>query len=137
MSESGVSEKVIGKALGIFQDSNKSNTAVGVGDNEMGLKDDELYYWALLKTLRADMKSEKLCTDYINITDPPGRCYWINSPAHSDQNFSKGTENSKLSLHEVDDVELAFSEITFSTTMFTDHSPHHYEHCLELLCSLI
>lgn len=38
-------------------------------------------------------------------------------------------------LHEVDDVEIAFSEVTFSTTMFTDHSPHHYEGSLQLLAA--
>ena len=118
-TEKGIAESVISKTLGVFQDE-----AIGKCAN---VKDD-LWYWALLKTLRADMKAEKLY--------PPGLCYWINSPTDE----SKQQDNSPVQLHEVDDVETAFSEVTFATTMFTDQyplfngsSPHHYEGSLEFL----
>jgi hypothetical protein len=108
---------VIGKVLGIFQDS-----LTGSAEPK-----DDLWYWALLKTLRADMRAEKLY--------PPGRNYWINSPASDHDAPDSSSKAPLVQLHEVDDVETAFNEVTFSTTMFTDHSPHHYEGSLELLWS--
>ena len=44
-----MSERVIGKVLGISNDQTD-------GSKEA----DELWYWALLKTLRADMRADKL-----------------------------------------------------------------------------
>lgn len=55
-TETGIAENVIGKVLGIFKESLE-----GTKNEEK----DDLWYWALLKTLRADMKAEKLY--------PPGR----------------------------------------------------------------
>ncbi len=118
--EEGMAESVIAKVLGVFKQANQPQ------DQER----DELWYWALLKTLRADMKAEKLY--------PPGRVYWINGKDTGFSSTDNGQEKedshtTPLSIWEVDDVELAFSEIVFSTSMFTDHSPHHYEGSLELL----
>jgi hypothetical protein len=45
----------------------------------------------------------------------------------------EGSRKARIQLHEVEDVVNAFSEIQFSKTMFTDHSPHHYNGSLELL----
>lgn len=122
-----MAEGVIGKVLGIFQE-NKTNSQ-GVPE----IHRDDLWYWALLKTLRADMKAEKLY--------PPGTVFWIN--ANNDQfqdnvvsetvDVDANVNTTPLSISEVDDVEITFSEIVFSTSMFTDHSPHHYEGSLELL----
>ncbi|KAI8913296.1 hypothetical protein EDD86DRAFT_200197 [Gorgonomyces haynaldii] len=117
-TEKGVAETVISKALGIFKDSIVGNSNDGA---------DDLWYWALLKTLRADMRAEKLY--------PPGRVYWINSPQTDVQ--AVGGKMFQVRLHEVDDVEIAFSEIAFSKSMFTDHSPHHYEGSLELLAKAV
>jgi hypothetical protein len=109
-NEQGMAEGVIGKVLGVFQQP--------VPETER----DDLWYWALLKTLRADMKAEKLY--------PPGVVYWINANPHgynqdrpvdtSKLNGAKEAETTLLSISEVDDVEIAFSEIVFSTSMFTD-----------------
>lgn len=78
------------------------------------------------------MKAEKLY--------PPGLVYWINANHTGFAEQKKVAtlekidhETTLLSISEVDDVEIAFSEIVFSTSMFTDHSPHHYEGSLELL----
>jgi hypothetical protein len=109
-NEQGMAEGVIGKVLGVFQQP--------VPESEK----DDLWYWALLKTLRADMKAEKLY--------PPGLVYWINANPHG-YTQDRPVEPSKLpksgdhdttllSIAEVDDVEIAFSEIVFSTSMFTD-----------------
>nr|KAJ3416134.1 hypothetical protein HK105_001335 [Polyrhizophydium stewartii] len=129
-NEKGMAERVIGKVLGIFRDY----TPTGAPD------EDSLWYWALLKTLRADMKAEKLY--------PPGTVYWINANTTPDMVPSLGRaaraassgavvvspkKTIPISIHEVDDVEIAFSELVFSTKMFTDHSPHHYEGSLELV----
>lgn len=77
---------------------------------------------------------------------PPGKCFWINSPAseHTPEpplaSSSTSPVTSLFQLHEVDDVEIAFAEVMFSSTMFTDHSPvilclfqHHYEGSIGLL----
>jgi hypothetical protein len=112
--EEGMAESVIAKVLGIYKEEER----------------DELWYWALLKTLRADMKADKLY--------PPGRIFWING-REGDQVVDPTVDKagtSLLSIWEVDDVEDAFSELFFSTSMFSDHSPHHYEGSLELLMSL-
>ncbi|KAI8899404.1 hypothetical protein BC833DRAFT_585794 [Globomyces pollinis-pini] len=121
--EEGMAEGVIGKVLGVFSEHQKPKQS-GVHLSE---PHEDLWYWALMKTLRADMKADKLY--------PPGTVYWINAD-HESVNADMQPENSKtsmLNLYEVDDVEIAFSEIVFSTSMFTDHSPHHYEGSLELL----
>lgn len=156
--EEGLAESVIAKVLGIFREE----SGYGMGGGGRGSTSplqaeskerDELWYWALLKTLRADMKAEKL--------HPPGRVYWINgqqsgfvtdqepasstTPTESEDDESldgekdkkKRQETTPLSIWEVDDVEIAFSEIVFSTSMFTDHSPHHYEGSLSLLSKLV
>lgn len=88
--------------MGIFKDSLIAAPSVDR---------DELWYWALLKTLRADMKAEKLY--------PPGRVYWINSPTLEEDGI-QASKPSFVKLDEVDDVEMAFSEIAFATHMFTD-----------------
>jgi hypothetical protein len=112
--EDGIAETVIGKALGIFKEP------------EGEIKDD-LWYWALFKTLRADMKAEKLY--------PPGKVFWINSPITTTKTTMPHHVHVRVDL--VDDVETAFSEIAFSTTMFSDHSPHHYQGSLKMLITKI
>jgi hypothetical protein len=152
--EEGMAESVIAKVLGVFG-----------AEKEADKERDELWYWALLKTLRADMKAEKLY--------PPGKVYWINgqdngfavvdtkesptsSPSTSSFDYGSSTarsnassptppvpptppplETTPISIWEVEDVEMAFSEIVFSTSMFTDHSPHHYEGSLSILAKLV
>ncbi|KAI8587460.1 hypothetical protein BDZ88DRAFT_398537 [Geranomyces variabilis] len=110
-NEQGMAERVIGKVLGVFKSSAPPS-------------EDDLYYWALLKTLRADMRAEKLY--------PPGEVYWLDATtpaivASSSPAAGHQTEPAKgpriataLTVHHVDDVERAFSEFTFSRTMFLD-----------------
>jgi|1048.fasta_scaffold212489_1 hypothetical protein len=64
------------------------------------------------------MKAEKLY--------PPGTVYWINGIEDdnediiTDKSQKSNSTNTKISLYEVEDVETVFSDITFSTSMFTD-----------------
>ena len=101
-NEQGLAEGVIGKVLGIFREYQAE-----VADDPK----DDLWYWALLKTLRADMRAEKLY--------PPGTVYWINAADGLDPN-PVPPSMTELLISLVEDVEDAFSEIYFSTSMFTD-----------------
>ncbi|KAJ3184134.1 hypothetical protein HDU87_004980 [Geranomyces variabilis] len=143
-NEQGMAERVIGKVLGVFKSypagagppSEPQSASTSPGSSAPPSEDD-LYYWALLKTLRADMRAEKLY--------PPGEVYWLDATtpaivASSSPAAGHQTEPGKgpriataLTVHHVDDVERAFSEFTFSRTMFLDHSPHSYERALHAL----
>ncbi|TPX46572.1 hypothetical protein SeMB42_g03645 [Synchytrium endobioticum] len=164
--ERGTAEKVISRALHIFRGSVPSDW-----DSDP----DDVWEWALLKTLRAGMSADK--------TFPPGTIYWISatpavcggapllmgsssnntssdsldekSPRYlgksvshetmssnptqtsgsKNSNPSTSTKESKLTMHRCEDVEAAFSEAHFSTTMFADHAPSSYATALEALCT--
>ena len=108
--EKGIAEDVIGKLLNGYTNQKKEDPPVSEPQ-------DDLFYWALLKTLEADMKTEKLY--------PPGRVYWINGiEDHSEDpdcspTIRQDVAHTKISLFEVQDVETVFSDIKFSTSMFT------------------
>ncbi|KAJ3153400.1 hypothetical protein HDU86_005230 [Geranomyces michiganensis] len=143
-NEQGMAERVIGKVLGVFKSypagagpPPEPQSSSGSSSSSAPPSEDDLYYWALLKTLRADMRAEKLY--------PPGEVYWLDATtpaivASSSPAAGPRTEPGKgpriataLTVHHVDDVERAFSEFTFSRTMFLDHSPHSYERALHAL----
>jgi len=42
-----------------------------------------------------------------------------------------------ISMHRVEDVQEMFSEITFSKTMLSDHSPHNYEAAIDALWNAV
>lgn len=119
-NEEGMAERVIGNVLGLFRGNNAGNVC-----NES----EELWYWALLKTLRADMRTDKLY--------PPGQVLWINAKSGDTPIHQQNLSAIPMSIHEVEDVEIAFSEFTFSRTMFTDHAPYHYEGSLDALRSAL
>jgi hypothetical protein len=121
--EPGIAESVMSKILGISR----------AKDTPMHSEAEELWCWALLKTLRADMDAEKLY--------PPGRVYWINARTEY-MTVSQSSAATKpvptssgemMSMHLVEDVECAFSEFTFSSSMFTDHAPNNYEYAMQML----
>ncbi|TPX32436.1 hypothetical protein SmJEL517_g04439 [Synchytrium microbalum] len=174
--ERGTAEKVISRALHIFRGSVPSDWDADA---------DDVWEWALLKTLRAGMSADK--------TFPPGTVYWIqatpslcnpsslvvggNNKKDSSGGASKNSSNSvggdgfiagkgnnisgnigggrasssnlppplgikttlkepqscTLTMHRCEDVEAAFSEAHFSTTMFADHAPSSYATALEAL----
>lgn len=122
--EPGIAESVMSKILGISRSK----------DTPMHSEAEELWCWALLKTLRADMDAEKLY--------PPGRVYWINARTEY-MTVSQSSAATKpvmptssgemMSMHLVEDIECAFSEFTFSSSMFTDHAPNNYEYAMQML----
>ncbi|KAJ3041463.1 hypothetical protein HDV00_009259 [Rhizophlyctis rosea] len=123
--ERGLPERVIGKVLGVFP---------GAEFDDDGTSVDELWFWALQKTLRADMRSEKLY--------PPGTVYWIDAmsptalPSVLEQSAiipSVGRVPTPVTLHMVEDVEAAFTDFIFSKSMFMDHAPDRYEISLQNL----
>ncbi|KAK0534610.1 hypothetical protein OC835_002634 [Tilletia horrida] len=104
------------------------------------------WLWAVIKTMRADMKEEKLY--------PPGHVYCIESfavfvtprmsrsSAHSRKQDYDRLAASKGQAHRVvlrycEDVEKRFSEIVWSMSMLRDHIPTNYEFCTQLLCESI
>lgn len=98
----------------------------------------EMWMWSLIKTMRADMKAEKLY--------PPGDVMTVDSIPTYVADYRGGSEGmnwaqqraTKREAHRVIlrkclDVEARFGEITFSRRMFTTHSPKEYEDVLRLL----
>ncbi|GAA5955653.1 hypothetical protein JCM21900_005074 [Sporobolomyces salmonicolor] len=88
------------------------------------------WLWSLRTTIRASSDNEKLY--------PPGTVYVIEnytvfiSSADGTGKYSR-REGRRVLLRAVDDVERRFSEPVFSRTMLSDHSPVHYENCVDLL----
>ncbi len=80
----------------------------------------------MLKTLRADMRSDKLF--------PPGDMFWINA---ANPIVPLDLQHIPLTLHEVEEVELAFCEIMFSKTMFFDHIISNYQNALDGLAAAL
>ncbi|KAK3842449.1 MAG: Alpha/Beta hydrolase protein [Linnemannia gamsii] len=76
--------------------------------------EDRDWSWSLIKTMRADMSSDKLY--------PPTPVYHLES-----------TATTLVSMRKFDHVEDRFGELQFARSMFTDHSPANYEECVERL----
>lgn len=92
------------------------------------------WFWALIKTMRADMREEKLF--------PPSTTYLIESVPQLVQHSTEESEGSATTKHKrahmvqlsrCDDIQARFSEIVFSRTMFMDHSPNMYEKAIKQL----
>ncbi|ORX55762.1 hypothetical protein DM01DRAFT_1026281 [Hesseltinella vesiculosa] len=103
--------------------------------------DDDQWFWATIKTMRADMRSEKLY--------PPMTVYYVESvpqlikdPLHYSQaqapNYatrqSKHRKAHMTTLTLIGDIQSRFSEINFSRSMFVDHTPLLYERAIRNLC---
>ncbi|ORY04926.1 alpha/beta-hydrolase [Basidiobolus meristosporus CBS 931.73] len=87
---------------------------------------DRDWFWSLIKTMRADMASEKLY--------PPGALYLLDTKSTlSEQGSRPAVPATRVTMHLCENVEERFSEITFSKSMFMDHSPRCYEDTLALL----
>jgi hypothetical protein len=54
-----------------------------------------------------------------------------NAKKSNDHQYKVG--GSLMTLHFVENIEIAFSEFTFSSTMFTDHMPNNYEWAIQSL----
>ncbi|KAL0084605.1 hypothetical protein F4703DRAFT_1916641 [Phycomyces blakesleeanus] len=123
-AESGVADDILGRVMGRYNSPREHKN-----DDE---DEDDQWFWALIKTMRADMRAEKLY--------PPSTVYLIESVPQLLQNTEQQstTSNSKsqkwktkrahnVVLSRCDDIQARFSEIVFSRSMFMDHSPFMYE----------
>ncbi|KAI9012575.1 hypothetical protein CLU79DRAFT_798188 [Phycomyces nitens] len=128
-TESNITDEIIGRLIG--QQTNKIFQPTGpfkVPDEEY--TEDDQWFWALIKTMRADMTGEKIY--------PPSTIYHIESMPHSnhprDPSTRLGAEAHTVVLSRCEDVKARFSEIVFTKSMFMDHSPNVYEKAIRQLC---
>lgn len=113
-AETDVAEEIISRVVGRLQNKKDKET-----EDTDGISEDDQWFWAMIKTMRADMNSEKMY--------PPSTVYLIETIPHI-------KEQHKVVLCRCEDVEARFSEIVFTRTMFMDHSPLMYERAIKKLC---
>ncbi|KAI8067595.1 hypothetical protein BC940DRAFT_326388 [Gongronella butleri] len=126
-------------------DANNGENDAKNGDNDPGIHtediDDDQWFWATIKTMRADMRSAKLY--------PPMTVYHVESvpqlvkdPVHYSQSHTANSASRQVkhrkahmtTLTLVDDIQSRFSEINFSRSMLVDHMPLFYERAIRNLC---
>ncbi|KAI7890693.1 uncharacterized protein EV154DRAFT_245239 [Mucor mucedo] len=125
-------------AVSLHEDSHITdeimNRVIGRYHKKLEEEEHDQWFWALIKTMRADMREEKLF--------PPSTTYLIESVPQLVQHSTEESEGSATSKHKrahmvqlsrCDDVQARFSEIVFSRTMFMDHSPNMYEKAIKQL----
>jgi len=95
---------------------------------------DDDFLWAVLKTLRAAMSSEKLV--------PPGEVVIVSAetvftkeggPITEEEPAGPMRQAVKVTARLIKSVETRFGEVKFGRGMFADHSPKEYENCLNML----
>lgn len=154
--EGKVTEEILTRILGKYRKSKRASAAGGemftnpLGSHSSdpststsvtaleGDDEDDQWFWAVIKTMRADMRAEKLY--------PPSTLYHIEAipqlvvhtgeqlrTPHVAAKAERTKQAHKVVFKRCDDVEARFSEIVFSRSMFSDHSPREYEKCVELL----
>ncbi|KAI7886098.1 hypothetical protein K492DRAFT_233623 [Lichtheimia hyalospora FSU 10163] len=119
-TESHVADEILSRIVSRYCKQGDASKQQENKDN-----DDDDWFWALIKTMRADMRADKLY--------PPSTVYHIElvsqlAPAPSSQKMHR------VRLTRCDDIEARFSEIVFSRSMFIDHSPNMYEKAIRQLC---
>ncbi|KAI8095622.1 hypothetical protein BDF21DRAFT_406343 [Thamnidium elegans] len=114
-AEPDITEEIISRVVGRLQKKKKQEDE----DDTEEINEDDQWFWAIIKTMRADMNSEKMY--------PPSTVYLIETVPHVNQQH-------KVVLCRCEDVEARFSEIVFTRTMFMDHSPLMYERAIRKLC---
>ncbi|GAA5804949.1 hypothetical protein HPULCUR_010459 [Helicostylum pulchrum] len=125
-------------AVSLHEDSHVTdeimNRVIGKYHKTTEEEEDDQWFWALIKTMRADMRAEKLF--------PPSTVYLIESVPQLAQHSTEESTSSATTKHKrahmvqlsrCDDVQARFSEIVFSRTMFMDHSPNMYEKAIKQL----
>ncbi|KAI8368010.1 hypothetical protein EDC96DRAFT_144514 [Choanephora cucurbitarum] len=136
--ESHVADEILSRVIGHYQakkkELKKKNSMEHGCQKEEQEEEDEQWFWALIKTMRADMRAEKLF--------PPSTIYLIESvpqlvrrtvSTQADRRELKHKMAHMVRFSRCDDVQARFSEIVFSRTMFMDHSPNMYEKTIRQL----
>ncbi|KAL7331972.1 hypothetical protein PS15p_204087 [Mucor circinelloides] len=141
--DSHVTDEILSRVIGHYQQGNKKKPKEPQQDNQHSEEDEDQWFWALIKTFRADMLSQKLfppSTMYLIESVPQLVQHTDSTTSHSSPAPSTNTrvESKHKRAHMVkfsrcDDVQARFSEIVFSRTMFMDHSPNMYEKAIQQL----
>ncbi|CAO3668527.1 unnamed protein product [Rhizopus microsporus] len=129
--ESHVADEILTRILSYYQKKKTNEITPEEEENEQ-------WFWALIKTMRADMNAEKLF--------PPATTYLIEAvpqlAQHTQSRSTPSQEKTQGSKHKTaymvqfslcNNIQARFSEIVFSKTMFMDHSPNMYEKAIKLL----
>ncbi|KAI7874692.1 alpha/beta-hydrolase [Lichtheimia hyalospora FSU 10163] len=123
--ESSVADDILSRIIGRYS---------GKKEEQDDQEHNEQWFWALIKTMRADMRADKLY--------PPSTVYLVESIPQlhhqQQQQERRGSKRKHKRAHQVvfercDNVQTRFSEIVFSRSMFTDHSPNMYENAIRKL----
>lgn len=143
--ETRTAEAIISRIIGRYnrRNSNNKDTRSNHGNDKQRQEEEEeeQWLWATIKTMRADMRADKLY--------PPSTVYHVESvpqliqnPIHhsktatpsatSQQSQNRTAHMTTLTL--CDDIQARFSEINFSRSMFVDHTPTLYEKAIRNLC---
>ncbi|KAI8878236.1 hypothetical protein K501DRAFT_297757 [Backusella circina FSU 941] len=128
--DSGVTDEILSRVIGHYQKkkaNNSKDSAPGPSDYHVEEEENDQWFWALIKTMRAGMDSEKLY--------PPSKIYMIESvpqlvqhtesEVHTSRGGARAFKHKRAHMVQLslcEDVESRFSEIVFSRTMFMDHS---------------
>lgn len=141
--DSHVTDEILSRVIGHYQQGDKKKQKESQQDNHHSEEDEDQWFWALIKTFRADMLSQKLfppSTMYLIESVPQLVQHTDSTTSHSSPTPSTNTrvESKHKRAHMVkfsrcDDVQARFSEIVFSRTMFMDHSPNMYEKAIQQL----
>lgn len=136
-TEGNVVEEILGRVVGRYRKA-KEKVDQSKQQHEGDDDDDEQWFWALIKTMRADMRADKLY--------PPSTVYLVESvpqlvqQASAKRRSAQGEKSQAqqrrayaVALSRCDDIQARFSEIMFSRTMFMDHSPNFYEKAIRHL----
>ncbi|ORE01297.1 hypothetical protein BCV72DRAFT_310162 [Rhizopus microsporus var. microsporus] len=129
--ESHVADEILTRILSYYQKKKTNEITPEEEENEQ-------WFWALIKTMRADMNAEKLF--------PPATTYLIEAipqlAQHTQSRSTSSQEKTQESKHKTaymvqfslcNNIQARFSEIVFSKAMFMDHSPNMYEKAIKLL----
>ncbi|KAI8079744.1 uncharacterized protein BX664DRAFT_302795 [Halteromyces radiatus] len=130
-------------ATSLHEESHTAEAIISriIGRYNRRQEEEDQWLWATIKTMRADMRADKLY--------PPSTVYHVESvpqliqnPIHHSETATS-TSTSRQSQHRkahmttltlCDDIQARFSEINFSRSMFVDHTPTLYEKAIRNLC---
>jgi hypothetical protein len=135
--DSHVTDEILSRVIGHYQ---RKSAAMKEEKEEANNKEEEndQWFWALIKTMRADMRADKLYppSSMYLIESVPQLVQHTESQSQSSRSNTRGTKHKRahmVQFSRCEDVQARFSEIVFSRTMFMDHSPNMYEKAIKQL----
>lgn len=139
--DSHITDEILSRVIGHYNKrsgATKEEKEADTADNISNEDENEQWFWALIKTMRADMRAEKLYppSSMYLIESVPQLVQHTESQTQSSHSNTKGTNHKRahmVQFSRCEDVQARFSEIVFSRTMFMDHSPNMYEKAIKQL----